>query len=97
MRGIYAIVRNRRRMEKAMNYPNSDESFARLHRSGWSVGEAGFRALPVPRKSNGFLFSSGLCQPFFSYERPSVSIYPHFHFGCHSPRRGHARPISQGR
>jgi hypothetical protein len=25
-----------------MNYPSSDESYARLHRSGWSVGEAGF-------------------------------------------------------
>jgi hypothetical protein len=25
-----------------MNYPSSDDSFARLHCSGWSVGEAAF-------------------------------------------------------
>jgi hypothetical protein len=28
-----------------MNYPSWDESFARLQRAGWSVGEAGFLAV----------------------------------------------------
>jgi hypothetical protein len=45
-------------MGKSMSYPSSDETFARLHGSGWSVGEAGFltsdgRIIWLVRGTNG--------------------------------------------
>jgi hypothetical protein len=35
------------------NYPTSDESFDRLDRAGWSVGEAGFGGTWVVSGMNG--------------------------------------------
>jgi carbon storage regulator CsrA len=54
----------------------------------WPCGHVEPRALPVPRKSNGFLFSFGLCQPFRSYDNYSVCTDLRFHFGWHPTKGG---------
>jgi len=35
------------------NYPTSDESFARLHQAGWSIGEKGSAGVWIVSGTNG--------------------------------------------
>jgi hypothetical protein len=36
-----------------MTYPSVDESFARLHRAGWSIGESGGAGVWIVTGNNG--------------------------------------------
>jgi hypothetical protein len=36
-----------------MTYPNVDESFSRLHRAGWSIGETGGAGVWLVSGTNG--------------------------------------------
>jgi hypothetical protein len=54
----------------------------------WPCGHVEPRALPVPRKSDGFLLVSGLCQPFPYYDSHNVSPDSRSHFGWQATKEG---------